>query len=187
MRYPTDEETTTRSTAARVLLLIFGALMVILGISLFSTPIANSVATTYIVTALMLAYGISEIYHYFAYRKVRHLSGWVLADGIITALLAALLLFRPGAQLLTFSTVFAVWVLFSGVMRTSAAFTAREFGSHSWGWILAAGILGILVGLFLMFDPVLAIMTIGFLLPAAFIMQGISAMAMFFSTGERDK
>ncbi len=174
-----------KGSTVRWWLLIFGILMAILGIVLFATPGMNTLVMAYVVCTLMLVYGIAEIAFYITHRKSQAVSGWLLADGIITAILGLLLMFMPGAQILTMSLMFAVWVLFTGVTRTSGAFAAKDAGSSNWGWVLAAGILGILVGVWLMFDPLLAVMTIGFLLPAAFVVQGISAVAAFFATGGR--
>lgn len=165
-------------------LLILGILLILLGIIMFSTPGMNTLAMAYIVCILMLVYGIAEIVFYIAHHNNHVVSGWLLADGIITAILGLLLLFMPGAQILTMSILFAVWVLFTGVTRTSAAFVAKNADTSSWGWVLAAGILGILVGVWLMFDPLLAMITIGFLLPVTFLVQGISAIAAFFATNE---
>lgn len=172
-----------KSNTIRWLLLIFGILLALLGIVMFATPGMNTVVMAYVVCILMIVYSIAEIAFYIAHRKSHAVSGWLLADGIITAILGLLLLSMPGAQILTMSIMFAFWVLFTGVTRTSAAFAARDAGSSNWGWVLAAGILGILMGVWLLFDPLLAVVTIGFLLPVAFVVQGISAVAAFFATG----
>ncbi len=171
-----------KSNGMRWVLLIFGILMVILGCVLFATPAANSIVLAYLMSALMFLYGIAEIIYFFA-RRNQHVSGWMLADGIITGILGGLLLFTQGAKIPTMTMLFSMWVLFTGVTRMSAALVAKELGSSNWGWILAAGILGILAGVWLMFDPVLAFISIGYLLPATFMVQGVSAVAAFFSTG----
>lgn len=170
------------NNAVRWALLILGILLIILGVAMFATPGANSLVMAYIVCALMLVYGIAEIVFFCANRKSHVVSGWLLADGIITAILGLLLFFMPGAQILMMSIIFACWVLFTGVTRTSAAFVAKDAGASNWGWVLAAGIIGILLGIWLMFDPLFAIMTIGFLLPVTFLMQGFSAITTFFAT-----
>lgn len=175
------------NTATRVLLLIFGILLIILGFVLFATPGMDAIVLGYIVCILMLVFGIAEIVFYCTHHKMHVASGWVLADGILTAILGLLLLFMPGAQILTMSIIFAIWVLFTGITSFASAFSAKDAGSHSWGWNLAAGIIGILLGFWLMFDPMLSIMTIGFLVPIAFIFEGVSAIATFFSTGEKHK
>lgn len=173
------------NTATRVLMLILGILLVIFGVFLFATPGFNAVMLGYLVSILMLVSGIAEIVFYATHHKTHAASGWLLADGILTAILGLLLLFMPSAQVLTMSIIFAVWVLFTGVVSFSGAFTAKSAGSHSWGWSLALGIIGILLGLWLMFDPMLSIVSIGYLLPAAFVFEGISAIAAFFSGGKQ--
>lgn len=166
-------------------LLIFGILLAGLGLVMFATPGINSLVIAYLVCTLMLVYGIAEVVFYIAHRKSSVVSGWLLADGIITSILGVLLMFMPGAQILSMSILFALWVLFTGVTRTSAAFVAKDAGVSSWGWVLIAGIVGILVGIWLMFDPLFAVMTIGYLLPVAFFVQGVSAVAAFFATGTK--
>lgn len=174
-----------KNGVARVFVLIFGILMVILGCVLFATPGTNSLILAYVVCFLMVVYGIAEIAYYVSHRKGHIVSGWVLADGIITVILGILLLFIPSMQILTMSIVFAVWVLFTGVTRTASAFSAMDMGVSNWGWSMAAGVIGILLGIWLLCDPLLAIMSIGFLVPLAFIMEGISGIATFFATGEK--
>ncbi len=171
-----------RSTWGRIAALLIGILLIVLGIAAFSHPIANSVVVAYVACILMIGYGVAEIVHYCSKRKASHLSGWVLADGIISTILGVMLLFMPGAQILGMAMVFAFWTLFTGVTRTSAAFAAKDLGLPNWGWILAAGILGCLIGMFLMFNPLYGIMAIGIFVPMVFIMQGISAISMFFAT-----
>ncbi len=171
-----------KSSTVHWMLLIFGILLIIVGVILFATPGINSIVMGYTVCILMLGYGIAEIAYYIANRKSHIVSGWLLADGIITTILGILLLFMPGAQILTMTILFAIWVLFTGVTRTSAAFTLKDAGSSNWGWVLLSGVIGIIVGIWFMFDPLLAIMTIGFLLPLALLVQGISAIFAFFAT-----
>lgn len=175
-----------KSNGMRWVLLVFGILMVIQGCVLFATPAANSIVLAYLMSALMFVFGVAEIIYFF-FRRDRHATGWVLADGVITAILGGLLLFTQGAKIPTMTTLFSMWVLFTGVTRMSASFAAREYGSANWGWILAAGILGILAGVWLMFDPVLAFISIGYLLPVTFVVQGVSAIAAFFSAGDSMK
>ena len=170
------------NTATRVLVLILGILLILMGMVLFATPDMNVVVLGYIVCILMLVFGVAEVVFYITHHKTHTASGWVLADGIISAVLGLLLLFVPAAQIQAMSIIFADWVLFSGVLCFASAFSERDAGSHNWGWNLAVGIIGILLGIWLMFDPALSAMSIGFLLPLAFIFEGVSAVATFFST-----
>ncbi len=173
-----------KKSTVRWIALIAGICLLLLGCALFATPVLNSVAVAYVAVALMLIHGVTEICHYFTSRKEQGLSGWSLADGIITTVLALMLLFQPGAEMFMISYIFAFWVLFTGVTRTSAAFTLRDIGGKRWGWVLAAGIIGILLGVLALFNPLYGILVIGFMLPMLFIIQGISAVAVFFASGD---
>ncbi len=174
------------SNIPRWLVLVLGILLIVMGIVLFFTPVANSIFFAYFMSALMLIFGGGEIIYYLC-RHDKGISGWILADGIITVILGALLLFIPGATIPGMTILFAMWVLFTGVIRLSAAFAAKDRGSSDWGWILAAGILGILIGIWFMFDPLLTFISIGYILPLAFIVQGVSAIGVFLSTDKGSK
>lgn len=166
----------------RWLILVLGILLVLVAFGMFATPGANAVVMGYLVCFLMLVYGVCEIVYYCIHHKEQVVSGWLLADGIITTVLGLLLVTRPAAQILTMSVIFAVWVLFTGVTRTSGAFAAKSANDSGWGWMLAAGMLGILIGIWFLFNPAIATATIGFLLPIVLLMQGISAIFAFFAT-----
>jgi len=166
-------------------MLILGILLIVMGVVFFATPGINAVVTGYIVCALMLVFGIAEIVFYGVHHKTHSASGWVLADGILTTILGLMLLFIPGAQIVTMSILFAMWVLFTGITAFSGAFADKSAGSHSWGWNLTFGIIGILLGIWLMFDPMLSIVSIGYLLPVALIFEGVAAIAFFFSTSSK--
>ena len=172
-----------KNTATRVAVLIFGLLLMGMGFFLFSTPLLNSMVVAYIACILMMLYGISEIAYYFAYRKEHVISGWVLADGIIATILGLLLVFEPGARILATTIIFALWLLFTGVTRIIAAISAKDVGAGGTGWLLATGILGMIIGIGALFNPLYGILLIGHLIPFVFIMQGISALSIFFYTG----
>jgi len=158
--------------ATRVLVLILGIILLLFGFVLMATPGLDAVILGYFICTVMLIYGIAQIVFYGSHRKLHVVSGWVLADGILTAILGLLLLFMPGAQIMTMTVVFAVWVLFSGIMSFAGAFAAKDAGSHDWGWNLAAGIIGMVLGFWLMCDPLLSLMSIGYLLPFTLLFQG---------------
>ncbi len=167
-------------------MLILGIALILLGTVLFSAPIANTMVITYIACFLMLAYGIWETVHYFAEKKYKNVSGLVLADGIITIIFSIMLIFVPQAQAFSAAIIFAIWMLFTGCTRISAAFSAKDAGMPNWGWILVAGIIGVIVGTIAMLNPLYGILAIGFVVPITFIIQGVSALTISFYIGKDD-
>jgi len=78
---------------------------------------------------------------------------WILLlEGIATVVLGILLLTNPRATLIAFSLVLGVWWLFTGILDIIAAFAGRH-GSRSWFWTLLGGIVSVVVGAFLLLEP----------------------------------
>jgi uncharacterized membrane protein HdeD (DUF308 family) len=73
----------------------------------------------------------------------------VLVEGIVVALLGALLLVAPGASLVFLVWLLGIYLLVAGVIRIVGIF----FDSSSWGWKLAAGILCLIAGLAILSNP----------------------------------
>lgn len=161
--------------------LVAGSLMIILGIWMLFTPAAAIMTVTLFISLGMLIFGIAEIYMFRSKHYGNH-SGWVLTSGILSTLLGIWLLFFPNGQagmLVVLPFLFAFWVMSAGVARISGAFSLKELGSDAWGWVLALGIIGMLLGLLLMFNPIISILTIAALIGFAFIWNGIAAIAMY--------
>lgn len=70
-------------------------------------------------------------------------------------------------------------ILFRSISTVSFALDVKRYGSPNWGWLLALGILGALFAIILIWNPVLAGMTIVFWTGLAFLLSGI--FSIFFS------
>lgn len=134
-------------TFTRILVLLAGIAMIILGVWFLFHPGISLLTSTLMFGFLLLISGIFHTISYFSDRKSQNVSGWVLADGILSILLGFLLLFNEFDGTLTLVLLFGMWVLFAGIMRTIGAFTAKQNNVQGWGWILTIGIIGIIVGL----------------------------------------
>ena len=125
----------------RWLSLVVGILMIILGIWMFFTPAAAIITVTMFLSLGMLIFGITEIYMFRSKHYGDH-SGWVLAGGIISTLLGIWMLLFPSGQagmLVVLPFLFAFWVMSAGVARVSGAFSLKQLGSASWGWVAGPG------------------------------------------------
>jgi uncharacterized membrane protein HdeD (DUF308 family) len=105
-------------------------------------------------------------------------SWWVLLLWGLTFLVAGLcLLFWPVRTAAVLVAIVAAFVLIAGIIGAISAVVDRDSG---WGWRLAGGILGILVGIILLANPVagaLIVVAIQFyLLALGLIVMGIVTM-----------
>ena len=82
----------------KVLSIVMGIIYLILGILCFITPVFTANVFTYIIAAAILLAGIWMIVSYFVSQGEDSFikkSGWSLAFGILTVILALILMFKP--------------------------------------------------------------------------------------------
>lgn len=163
------------------LMLISGSMIVILGITMLFMPLKNLSKVVVFINSSMLVSGISEIAS-FCSEKSFHRYGWMLASGIITTLFTIWVLFGRGTEVLreVFPYAFALWVLFSGCMRIVGSIAMKSEGSFLWGWILAFGILVMVLGFLLLLFPNLPEMMVSCSMALMLISYGIDKVILFF-------
>jgi uncharacterized membrane protein HdeD (DUF308 family) len=95
-----------------------------------------------------------------------------LIRGIVALLFAGLAFAAPGSVATVFVFFFGAYVLVDGIFATYAAI--RSAGSDApWGWLLVAGILGIIVGIVMFIAPIVSAITLAFLVAFWAIVTGV--------------
>lgn len=163
------------------LMLISGVLIVAMGIAMLFTPFENLVTLAIFIGISMLISGISEIASYCG-EEAGQRSGWLLASGIVTGLLGIWTLFGRGMEALVviIPFVFAAWVMTSSIMRIVGSVNLKSEGFAGWGWILALGILGTLLGFLLLYSPLLSGAVVAYSIAFMLISYGINNIIIFF-------
>ena len=102
---------------------------------------------------------------------------WALVLRGISAILLAIIAFAlPGITLAVLGTVFGIYALIDGVLAIVSTIKAVQ-GHRRWGAFLAEGILGILLGLYLIFVPLAAATIFVTILAIWAVMTGILEIA----------
>jgi len=103
-------------------------------------------------------------------RKVPHF--WLQLVSVVLSVIVGVLLIRHrGAGLLVLTLLLLVYFMIEGISKVIFALTIRPF--PNWGWVLASGIIGILLALYLWANlPVTAIWLLGVLLGIQLICEG---------------
>jgi len=83
---------------------------------------------------------------------------------------------NPGVAVATPALLLIVFFLVEGIAKIVLAFTVRPL--PNWGWVLASGMLGLVIGLYLMFNPALSLWTLGLLVGFVLIAEGVALGAM---------
>ena len=144
--------------------LIQGALMVIAGVLALIYPLVSTVAVVLFLGWLLIISGMFDA------RRVPHF--WLqLVSVALSVIIGVLFLRDPGQALLVLTLLLIVFLMVEGISKVIFSLTIRPF--PNWGWVLASGIIGILLALYLWASlPITAIWLLGVLLGIQLICEG---------------
>lgn len=150
--------------------LIQGALLVVAGVLAIIYPILSSVAVIIMLGWLLIISGVAQGISLLGARHVPHF--WLQLISVILAFLIGFLFLRDPAQgLLTVTLLLIVFFMIEGISKIVFALTIRPF--PYWGWVLASGLVGVLLSLVLWASlPVTALWLVGLLLGIQLISVG---------------
>ena len=152
----------------------FGIFTIVLGILALVAPIITGTWVVLLVGLLVLAAGIT--------RMVWAFQSDSLGKGLLRFTIGGLTLLCGVALVVTMVTdprlasgivtiVLAVYLLVDGAFEIAAAFLARP--TSGWGWLLAGGILSVLLGLMIWLQfPLSGVWAIGILLGVKLLLVG---------------
>lgn len=114
------------STGAFFWSLALGVLFIVLGVVMLMKPFAGLVSLTMIVASLLGVAGVLKIVYAF---KIKPISGWIwlLVSGIISLVLAVVILFNLGqSAMLTLGILLAIELINSGIWLILLGFNLRS-------------------------------------------------------------
>ena len=150
--------------------LIQGALMVLAGILALIYPLVSSVAVVLFLGWLLIISGIVQGISLIDTRYVPHF--WLqLVSVVLSVIVGVLFLRHPGEGLLVLTLLLIVYLMVEGISKVIFSLTIRPF--PNWGWVLASGIVGMVLALYLWGSlPVTAVWLLGVLLGIQLICEG---------------
>ncbi len=150
--------------------LVQGGVMIVAGILALVYPIASSFAVVFLFGWLLIISGVVQGISLFDARNVPHF--WLQLVSVVLSVIVGVLLIRHrGEGLLALTLLLLVYFMVEGISKVIFALTIRPF--PNWGWVLASGIVGILVALYLWASlPVTALWLLGVLLGIQLICEG---------------
>ncbi|WP_322516920.1 HdeD family acid-resistance protein [Rhodopseudomonas palustris] len=158
--------------------LIEGILLLVFGFAAILLPLLASLAITILLGWLFLVSGIAGLaFSYWA----RQAPGfwWSLASAILAVIAGVILILMPVQGTLTLTLVIGVYFLAEGVATIMYALQHRGRLSERWGWMLAAGVLDIIVAFIIISGwPGTAAWAVGLLVGINLVFGGTSLIAM---------
>jgi uncharacterized membrane protein HdeD (DUF308 family) len=126
--------------------LLQGILMVVAGVLALVYPMIASVAIVYLLAWILIISGVVQAIGLIGAREVPHF--WLQLISVTLAIVVGVLLLRqPQGGLLLFTVLLLVYFLVEGMAKVIFALSIRPF--PNWGWVLASGIISILLAAYL--------------------------------------
>jgi uncharacterized membrane protein HdeD (DUF308 family) len=160
------------------LFLIEGIALVILGLLAIAAPAFASIAATiFFGWLLLISGGIGLI----ATFRARHAPGfvWALLSALLALAAGVLLIVSPLQGTFSLTAVLIAFLLIEGVVSIAYALEHRSGRSGRWGWVLASGVLDLVLGGILFAGlPGDAFWALGLLIGINMVFGGWSLIAM---------
>ncbi|MBV6486234.1 MAG: DUF308 domain-containing protein [Pseudorhodoplanes sp.] len=155
--------------------LVYGVVMALLGVLAIVMPGVASLATSLFVGWLMVAGGALGLYAVFAAGRAAPGFGWNLVTAILCLAAGIVILWNPVAGVLTLTIVLAAYLLAGGAAKLLLAFQHKRDVPRAWGWVLASGLLDIVLGLLIALAlPGSALWAVGLLVGINLLMTGVA-------------
>jgi uncharacterized membrane protein HdeD (DUF308 family) len=137
------------SSSRSSLLTIEAVVLLLLGVAALVAPFMASLAITFLIGWVLIISGVLGLVTAFAGHRHFH-RGWSLASAIIALIAGLLLLAFPLVGIITAAIVIGAYLLVDGVSLIALALTRRKRDLSGWPWLLASGVLDIVLALFIL-------------------------------------
>jgi len=157
------------------LLLLQAALLVIGGVIALIYPLVSTLAVTLFLGWMLVFTGIVQAIAVVAARQVPHF-WWQLISAVLAVITGLIFVRNPGLAVVSLALLMVIFFMVEGIAKVVLAVTVRPL--ESWGWVLVSGLIGLAIGVWLLFNPALSLLALGIFIGIQFIAEGIAIGAM---------
>jgi uncharacterized membrane protein HdeD (DUF308 family) len=157
-------------------LLALGILMIILGVVAMAAPVVATIAIQVMLGWLLVISGIAEGIHAFMVKEWR---GFLLEllSAVLYLGVGLLLLVDPLKGAVALTLILAVFLLVEGIFKIITALRVRDH--RGWGWLLASGIVSVVLGVLIWAQwPASGLWVIGLLVGIQLLFTGWSLVML---------
>jgi uncharacterized membrane protein HdeD (DUF308 family) len=160
--------------------LLRGILAILFGLVALFTPGTALLALVFVFGAYAIIDGVTAVATGIRHRNSESHWVWQIVQGVVSVIAGIIAFAWPGVTVLAILYVIAFWSIVSGVTEIIESFAMRKRSSASWGWMLAAGIVGVLFGIVLVIQPGAALVTLLWFVGAFSIAYGAIIIVLAF-------
>ncbi|NUI81773.1 DUF308 domain-containing protein [Staphylococcus borealis] len=151
--------------------LIMGTLLLIVAVIIFSYPVKNFYTLTWLIGLFILINGVIQLLFRRAARAVAGSgTGLIMVIGIIDIIFGLLVMFNVGASSTFFIFMFAAWFIVSSII----GLLTISKQSRLKGLSIIVNILGLLLGMILLFNPMMGMILVSTMIAITFAILGVN-------------
>lgn len=161
---------------------LVGILFILGGFLSFSRPDRTLQLLSVIIGVVFLFDGVFELTIRRRFLRSLHESAaWVIILGTLNIVLGIVFIFHPGFGTLYIAIIFAVWFILDSIMELSVGRLFKGVsGGYYWLTIIFS-ILGIILGVVLLFSPVVSALTVVWIVSVFLIIFGVLKIVQAFN------
>ena len=163
---------------------IRGVIAILVGTFAILAPAPTLVALLMIFAAYSFVDGVFAIVLAVRGARKHERWGWLAFNGVVSIAAAAVAVFFPGPTIVAFAILFAVWAIVSGSASLAAGLGLGK--SHGRWWLIAGGIITILLGVWALFDLGLGLLALSYLVGFQALFAGFTLLALAYHLRERN-
>ena len=163
---------------------IRGVIAILVGTFAILAPAPTLVALLMIFAAYSFVDGVFAIVLAIRGARKHERWGWLAFNGVVSIAAAAVAVFFPGPAIVAFAILFAVWAIVSGSASLAAGLGLGK--SHGRWWLIAGGIITILLGVWALFDLGLGLLALSYLVGFQALFAGFTLLALAYHLRERN-
>jgi uncharacterized membrane protein HdeD (DUF308 family) len=153
-----------------------GWLLIGLGVLALFSPLFAGLAAAMVFGWLLVMVGVVGLVSGFAGRQRLH-AGWALASAGVALMAGLVLVIFPLVAAAGLAILIGAYLLLDGLTLIGLALNTRKGGSGRWGWILASGLLDlVLAAIVLTLTAVGSTLLLGFVIGLDLIATGIALL-----------
>ena len=157
---------------------ISGILVALTGLWCFARPGEPFINMAFLFGAAMMVSGISNIFTWLAKNKTGQVSGYLLAEGIMTLLYSIIVLANQLIVDAVIPMFFGMAMISTGMMRIMASFRWHRLQDPHWQWFFGFGMATVVMGCAAFMPSIVTNFSIIVLLGVCFLLQGINMIVV---------
>ena len=159
---------------------IIGIILIVLGIFTFANPSTALTGFVVVYGIIAVVMGVADIVLYVRAERYTGFGPIVsLVSGILSVMSGVMLLIYPGAGKLVLSLLFPIWFIAHCLSRLSHLSLIRLMvGDAYYYFTLVINILGLVLGILMLFNPLAAMFSVSWLIGIYLILLGMDSLML---------